>query len=439
MQRVRIKMGYKNGGGAMKKVICAVLSTVVLGAAIPLRTEGVKDLVVEDQQVGVPNEFNRLNWVDVSQSAYAIQLIFDFTQPIYFKKTLNAENLQLCLSFPGMHLQHFDKKQVMAKLSKLKQLGFVKKIDLFEQNENFPQVVLTIDFEKTRQINQVNHKPRTVKNSLLIKWCKLEDPNRLIFDIFTQETLQNLNAKDAIVLQACNNAPASRPNEESEKIRVVLDAGHGGSSVGAQCYGLNEKNLTLDIALRTRSLLRDNGMTALLTRNSDMDLSLNERTELANQLKAHLFVSIHINSGGAAGAGPCGLETYYLNTRELLPPTRIGGFLFVNLEKKLDYAAAVDKQLQDKTNLSCKLANTIQNNVISLLCTKNSSIINRGVKSEHFRIFFNNPTPTALVEVGFITNKKEAKLLAGAEYRQLIALGICKGITEYIASNKNSL
>ncbi len=432
----------------MKKISYAVGVILLFSLSTPIKAdELIKESATQEQEKNYlesTQEFNRLNWVEVSQGNYTMQLIFDFTQPIYFKKKIIPDNLQLRISFPGMRLQHFDKKQVLAKLSKLKKLGFVNKIDLFEKSQKFPKVVLTIDFEKTRKITNPDNTITTIKNSLLIKWCKMEEPNRLVFDIFTQETLSNLNAKSSIILQANNDTIKSDTQnqlaslfstpKEIGPMRIVLDPGHGGVDLGAQSYGLKEKDLALDIALRTRSLLKKEGFSVLLTRNEDKEISLSERTELAHQLKAQLFVSIHINSGGAAGRTPSGLETYYLNTKKLLPPTRTGGFLFVNLEKNMDYATSIDNQLQKKTNLSHQLANTIQNNIISLLRSQNIPIVNRGVKSEHFRIFFNSPSPTALVEVGFITNKKEAHLLASTNYRKLLAQGICKGITEYLSS-----
>ncbi len=439
----------------MEKILRAALAALLFiftplwGDGIINDDKGNADLTQE--KTYQENEFNRLNWIEVSQGSSkgsSIQLLFDFTQPVYFKKKFIAEAYQLRLSFPGMHLQHFDKKQVISKLNKLKVLGLVSRIDLFEKTTKYPKVVLTIDFEKTRQIKQEDDTMTTVTNSLLIKWCKMEEPNRLVFDIFTQESLKKIQKNDTGILYAHNSTlqtdtppPLNRQLTEAspENFRIVIDAGHGGSDNGAQGFGLKEKDLALDIALRTRSILKNGGLSAFLTRNSDEDISLSARTEFAHQLKADLFVSIHINSGGPGGEQPSGLEIFHLNPKQLVTPSRDGGFLFINLEKNMEYAAAIDKQLQEKTNFSHKLATNIQLEVLSVLRTKNKAIVNRGVKKEHFRIFFNSASPTALVEVGFITNQKEAKLLATAEYRQLIAQGICTGIKKYVTAYKNRL
>lgn len=407
-------------------------------AQVLFADENIKDLDDFDQETA-QNELNRLNAVRVSQTPYAVQLTFDFNRPIYYEKTLDEENRRLSMSFPGMRLQHFDKKQVLKAFDKLKQLNYVENIDIFEQNTNFPKVVVSIEFKRTRRVEQPDGSFKQIKNGLVVKLCKLEDPNLLIFDIFTEESLKKLKGQENPILHAFNKDSSGR--EESEKIRVILDAGHGGEASGAQCHGLTEKILTLDIARRTQNLLNENGLTALLTRDSDQDISLTERVELAHQLKANLFVSIHINSAGPAGSDPSGLETYYLDTHNLLPPSRSCSFLFVNLAKNMDYITTVDKQLQDNADLSKKLASTIQQNIITVLQsqTKYPKIINRGVKPELFRIFFNNQKPTTLVEVGFITNENEARLLANGDYQNLIASGICNGIMKYIRSHRASL
>lgn len=272
----------------------------------------------------------------------------------------------------------------------------------------------------------------------------MEEPNRLVFDIFTQESLQKIKDQDTGILYAHNTtvqtdtpqalSMSKRKKNTPENIRVVIDAGHGGADKGAQSFGLKEKELALDIALRTKTLLKKSGMSVFLTRNSDQDISLSDRIEFAHQLKATLFVSIHLNSAGAIGTTPSGVETFHLNTRQIVPPDRTGGYMFINLEKNLDDARAIDQQLQEKTNFSHKLATSIQQQVLLALRTQNKSVINRGVKLEHFRVFFNSASPTALVEVGFLTNPREAKLLATAEYRQLVAQGICAGIKKYLGS-----
>jgi N-acetylmuramoyl-L-alanine amidase len=407
-------------------------------------------------------EFNRLNWVEVSNGSFSTQIIFDFAHPIYFKKKLIKDKLELRLSFPGMHLSQFDTNQILPKLNRLKELGFVQKIDIFEKNkEKSPKVskvIVTLDFSKNREVKTKDNKIEVKKNNLLIKWCKLDDPHRLIFDIFTKESLDKLKNSEKLILYAYNDTirndfsffETHKTSTASALIdcpviqnlsRIVVDAGHGGTDDGAKKFGLKEKDLTLDIAKLVHKQLKKEGFHTLLTRSSDTELSRTQRTELAQQFKADLFVSIHINSDPLVNqkheGRASGLETYYLNTNNLIAPTRHGGFLFINLDNNQMYPTAVDNFLKNNACVSQKLALTLQKSILSTLKKNNIPITNRGIKSDQFLVLLRSPVPAALVEVGFITNKIEAQRLASVGYRKLIAQGICSGIKEYITTQQH--
>jgi N-acetylmuramoyl-L-alanine amidase len=271
----------------------------------------------------------------------------------------------------------------------------------------------------------------------------MENPNRLIIDIFTQESLMKLKQRNSSFLQAYNDnntivsdTQQSFPSAlQPAKQKIIIDAGHGGSDEGAKAFGLIEKNLALEIAKKTKSHLEDHGYSVFLTRNNDTEISLAERTELAQQLKANLYVAVHLNSGGKVNSPASGIETYYLNTNGLLAPSRQGGFVFINLEKDLEQTQAVDSFLESNANKSQKLAQEIQNNLLTILRGNNHPVVNRGIKPNHFRILLYNTTPTVLVEVGFMTNKTEAKLLNSGNYQELIAQGICNGISDFLSHN----
>lgn len=369
--------------------------------------------------------FNRLNWVDVT-SGISTQIMFDFAQPVYFKKKSIAQKHEVRLTFPGMRLKFFNSKHVLLKLAKLKAMGLVRSVNLEEKTTKYPKVVLTIDFEPFKKGGDV-HDDKAVKNSLVIKWCKLEEPNRLILDIFTQDSLAKLDQQQGSVFLAQNEKKTQKKN-----YRIVLDAGHGGSDAGAERFGLKEKDLALDIALRTRALFQKHGVTTLLTRNDDETLSLADRIEFANQLKAHLFVAIHLNATAVQQEKISGVETFHLNTKCFNTPHASQGFLTLQLSPKDHYIDMIEKFYQRQHNASGQLALSIQQSVLESIKKKHNNIIDRGVKTDLFRIFFNNGTPTALVEVGFLTNPDEAKRLAQAGYRQLIAQGIYSGIKHYL-------
>lgn len=379
---------------------------------------------------------NRLNWIE-TYHGISTQIMFDFSNPIYFEKKIIKENFQLRLIFPGMQLAQFSVKQVIAKLNELKKYGIIKNVTVTEKNKKFPKVVLYLDFEKTKQEkdkNDVNGKNYIRKpNRLLIKWYKMEGPNRLIIDIFTQDDLDKLKNKNESILFAKNDLIKSDITPGKLKShRIVLDPGHGGKDYGAKGNGLEEKTIALDIAKRTKNMLEEHKYNVLLTRNQDCDMSLVERSTLAEQLKADLFVSIHVNSTKSIATTHNGIETFYLQNSDLVSPTRHGGFLFINLKKDPSLITLIDEHIQANTQLSQTLAKSIQSSLVNFLKSQEIYINDRGVKADKFRVLLRSPIPAALVEVGFITNKNDATQLSDKEYRNKIAYGIFQGITQFI-------
>jgi len=409
--------------------------------------------MLEAQQapVQINQEFNRLNKIEVSKLQFSTQIMFDFASPIYFKKKINKEKLQFLLAFPGMKREHFNEQLVLEKLAILKEEGMVSQISITEQLDKIPMVILTLSFAPTRFVKKSKHNDAhddhvdiEKTNSLLIKWTKIEDPHRLILDIFSKESLDVLHKKDALILHAHNDvikndsqtsvmAKMSKKKNKKTGFRIAIDAGHGGAcDSGARGFhGLLEKNVTLDLAKRVRTILNGDGFQTLLTRDSDQAMSLQDRSDLACQLKADLFVSIHVNSCGKLGGEASGVETFYLQEKKLLPPTRKGGFIFVNLEKDFDVINAIDNYHKNNINFSKKLASSIQNNLLGLLKNQNMPTANRGIKPAYFRVLFRNEIPSVLVEVAFITNKQDCDRLVLSSYRQHLAQGICNGIKNF--------
>jgi N-acetylmuramoyl-L-alanine amidase/PKD repeat protein len=183
------------------------------------------------------------------------------------------------------------------------------------------------------------------------------------------------------------------------KIKVFLDAGHGGSDPGAVWYGFQEKVANLDITLRVKSKLEANGFSVVMTRAGDSSKSLDERVAMANSSGADLFVSIHNNASISPYAH--GTETYWC-------ANGVSG--------------------------SSQLASLIQSNVVS-----STGRANRGVKTANFRVIKYTTMPAALVEGVFMSNQTESDLLKTAEFREKMADGIYKGIKKFAEGiNKKS-
>ncbi|MFH1462024.1 MAG: N-acetylmuramoyl-L-alanine amidase [bacterium] len=369
---------------------------------------------------------NILKHFEVCTQRFAPQLLLEFSDTLYFEKSVYQDKMQLELVFPAMSLKNFKEMNVITEVNKLGNL--IKNVELFFTKVPTPSVILRIDF---------------AHNDVLIRWNKLENPSRLIIDMFRKSDLKNLQNTGKRLLQANNNSKHIKkminlkPNLLNENLRILVDAGHGGRDSGANGFFLlKEKDVALDIARRTQNLLKKNGFNVFLTRNADETLSLKERSELAGQLKADLFVSIHVNAVPMVKKAS-GVESYFLNGNDFLPPVRSGGFLFVFGENDKRLANLADLTLKNNIGLSEELASNIHNSIVSFLENKNLPVIDRGVKRSTFRVLLRSEIPVALIEVGFLTNEKEAKRLSTPYYRHLLALGICNGIKKYVNSVKN--
>ena len=217
--------------------------------------------------------------------------------------------------------------------------------------------------------------------------------------------------------------------------RIVLDPGHGGRDPGAVgLSGLREKNLALDIALRTRRALRrvSPGNRIYLTRTTDRYVSLPDRTSFANEHDADIFVSIHVNS--ARSRRIHGIETYLLSeassARALRLAARESGTTLArmsDLQKILN-----DLGLRSKVTESRQLARQVQQAMLSRMRPSYRGIRNLGVKRGPFYVLLGARMPSILVEVAFISNRSEARRMRSPKYRQALAEGIARGIMRFV-------
>ncbi len=211
--------------------------------------------------------------------------------------------------------------------------------------------------------------------------------------------------------------------------KIVLDPGHGGHDTGTiGPTGLQEKDLVLDVALRLGQLISERlGAEVVFTRTDDTFVPLERRTEIANEAKADLFVSLHANSSRLRSvAGP---ESFYLNfttdpsalevaARENAPSTRS-----IHELQELVRKIAQKEKVQE----SRELAGHIQKALYSSL----RSGKNRGVKRAPFLVLVGAEMPSVLVEVAFLSNPREERLLKQPEYRQRLAEALYRGILQY--------
>lgn len=221
---------------------------------------------------------------------------------------------------------------------------------------------------------------------------------------------------------------------------IIIDAGHGGKDSGAVSPFLvagkrvQEKDVVLDIALTVYNRLAQSypDKKIVLTRANDIFLSLEQRTNLANDVKiekneAILFVSIHANASLRESAS--GFEVWYL------PPDVKRNMLSSSIIKNLEeegVAHILNSLLDEETTVeSVKLADYILKGMANKIGNRSD---NRGLKEESWFVVRNAKMPSVLIEVGFVSNKKEAALLNSKSYRNDIGFGIFDGISQFVTS-----
>lgn len=182
---------------------------------------------------------------------------------------------------------------------------------------------------------------------------------------------------------------------------VVIDPGHGGSEPGAiGPSGLKEKDVNLAIAKKVVEILQGQGYEVVLTRDGDYDVDLLPRAQLANDLGAAAFVSIHSNASVNPGVGGTGTYTY--------APS----------------GTSLGQQRDDRLYL----ARLLQEEMVSALGLRDA-----GVFEENFSVLRNTVMPAALCEVAFISNYDEERLLASDDFQRKAAEAVARGITRFLA------
>jgi N-acetylmuramoyl-L-alanine amidase len=215
--------------------------------------------------------------------------------------------------------------------------------------------------------------------------------------------------------------------------RVVIDAGHGGHDTGTVGpTGLMEKDLTLDIATRLGALITERiGSEVIFTRTDDTFIPLQDRTALANEKGADLFISIHANSSRVRAVR--GIETYYLNLtgdREALETAaRENAASQKSIHELQDLVSKIT--LTEKISESREFASQVQRSLYSAVSRETGALRNRGVRTAPFVVLIGARMPSVLAEVSFLSNPRDEKLLKTGAYRQKIAEALYKGLASY--------
>jgi len=287
--------------------------------------------------------------------------------------------------------------------------GIVESIQFLGGEENLFAVELGPRFQKLKATEQ-------------------ESPARLVLELSGPP----LALGERVAPLAPPSRPA-RPAEEPAVRTVVIDPGHGGENVGAKgSGGTLEKDIALSIARRLRAeLVNARGLQVFLTRDRDAEVGLDERTAIANNYKADLFVSIHANASRARGAK--GSEVYFLSYQASDDESRWVAQAEGAAEplgqapRGSDLALILwDMAQAEHLEESSALASRIQEELAVVTGSEG-----RGVKQAPFRVLVGAAMPAVLVEVAFISNPDEEKLLASDAYQAKVAASLARGIERF--------
>lgn len=221
-----------------------------------------------------------------------------------------------------------------------------------------------------------------IKKTTLLDYKESFDNKRLCLTLVTPREAEITQTKPTPAIIKRN------PNVRT----IVIDAGHGGTDVGATREGIYEKNITLDISKRLAAILKKKGYNVLMVRDTDVYVSLQDRVEFSETNKGDLFVSIHVNSSVTPDG--YGLETHYYTPQSY------------------DFAQIVHKEF----------ASAIKSK-------------DRGLFKSKFYVINHTTCPSILVETGFISNPDERKELLTNERKQKTAEAIAKGIQKYLGKD----
>jgi N-acetylmuramoyl-L-alanine amidase len=246
--------------------------------------------------------------------------------------------------------------------------------------------------------------------------------------------------------QVASTALPGTGRDKPKLFTVVVDAGHGGPDrgmhgpIGAN-WEMNEKDITLDVAMALRDALSERGVAVVMTRSTDTLIALSDRGRIANARKGDIFVSIHVNAANPRWKQPAaarGFETYFLSEARTEDARRVEAM--ENEVVKYEVAGNVaandplsfivhDMEQNQHLRESSELAATVQRSL-----AKMHPGPNRGVKQAGFRVLVTAFMPAVLVEIGFGTNNSEARYLRDPKRQREIASSIADATMQYLVA-----
>jgi N-acetylmuramoyl-L-alanine amidase len=346
----------------------------------------------------------------------------------YLDKTRVVVDLSEKTEYKADKLINPDRIYVDIMGSTLKLEDSFKQIDI---NDNIVKTVRTAKFNEdiTRVVFDLYHSSR-------YDVFKLTDPDRIVIDLF--RTNKKEESANKIISNQPLKKPAVKPLLKGKRV-VIIDPGHGGSDPGAiGPTGLKEKDVTLETALYLEKLLKGAGIPTYLTRDKDEYICLEDRTNFANQKNGFVFVSLHANSVLHPRPSATGTETFVLSSKYIGASAKD----VADRENRASRAhsdvgtdlALIIGDLEESANINYSLdfAEIVQKKLVKYLKLKD-----RGVKQAPFFVLKGANMAAVLVEIAFISDPKEEKLLKSNKFRENTAQALFEAIKYYIENTSN--
>ncbi|MEA3508954.1 MAG: N-acetylmuramoyl-L-alanine amidase [candidate division NC10 bacterium] len=272
----------------------------------------------------------------------------------------------------------------------------------------------------------------------------LKNPDRIVVDLYRAKVGTPLpSGTPSAGPKSRLGSPTPSGTPPAPLKTIAIDPGHGGRDTGAVGRnGLHEKDVVLDIALRLRRLIQERlGVRVVMTRTEDVFVPLEERTAIANRAKADFFISVHVNAAPRSRAQ--GFEAYYLS-RE--PSDSVARASAIRENLAVNLGGLRPREQEALRAILWDMANTLyireSSQLARILLEELDKILrvdNRGVKSAPFFVLMGAAMPAVLVEVAFISNRKEEKKLQTKRYKNRVAEALYSSVARFKARYERRL
>ncbi|WNL27375.1 N-acetylmuramoyl-L-alanine amidase [Arcobacter cryaerophilus gv. pseudocryaerophilus] len=306
-------------------------------------------------------------------------------------------------------------------------------------NLNSIDKVITTENKNSVRIRLINKNNPKIKYILKSNELTIEVLETQSEKVEIAKNSSDSNSKTNLPTKVINQVQNTTPKNAINKT-IVIDAGHGGDDVGA--VGPNkeyEKVINLEVAKYLDNILKQRGYKVYLTRTTDKFIKVMDRTILANEKNADLFISIHTNSMPKEKASSTsGIETFFLSPARSERAKKVAA-----LENKDDIREMSESSKnvfleslnRPRITASHKFAIDVQSGLLQAARTKYKDVRDTGVKEGPFWVLVGAQMPSILIELGFISHPVESKRLYDKDYQQVLANGIANGIDSYFLKN----